>query len=532
VHCLQQGFGKPFPQHALAALHHGRISPLSPASRRIILRKAVALTRASRQLSPHKETIVVMIHFPASRLYASAAILGVLFAPLAARAAEPAPTADEAAQALDLAMKEIAIRSVQGPDNRTGEVAALIKARLVAGGWAPGDVVITARGQTATLVATWAGTDPKLKPLVLSGHMDVVEAKRTDWQRDPFGPVIEDGVLYGRGATDMKFDGALMVSAVIDLRAHGYKPRRTIVIAFSGDEETVMATSDALAHEFARADLVVNADGGGGTFADGTDKPLYWLWDGDEKAYADYQLEVTNPGGHSSEPRPENAIVQLAQALVRIGAYHFPDEANALTTGWFERAAAFEADPAKAAAMRAFAANPHDAAAAAVLRADPDFVGKLGTTCVATMLSGGHALNALPQRATANINCRIFPGHSRAAILAELKTVIGSDVVKVTDVTEGSITPPVTPLRADFVAAAEKAIQAAWGNSVAVIPNQASGGSDSMFYRALGVPAYNASPVFTRPNERFNHGLNERVRLVNVKPALTYYFTLIPELTR
>ena len=467
------------------------------------------------------------------RLLATAALIGAAaFVPLAHAGSMPIPTETEAAQALDLAVRAIAIRSVQGADNRTGEVAALVKTRLVAAGWAPGDVVVTPHGQTATLVAIWPGTDPALKPLVLSGHMDVVEAKRTDWVRDPFGPVIEEGVLYGRGATDMKFDGALMVSAVIDLRARGFRPRRSIVIAFSGDEETAMATSDALAHELKYADLVINADGGGGTFADGTDRPLYWLYDGDEKAYADYQLEVTNPGGHSSEPRPENAIVQLAQALVKIGAYQFPAEQNVLTKGWFERAAAFEADPAKAAAMRAFAADPHDAAAGAVLRADPDFVGKVGTTCVATMLSGGHALNALPQRATANINCRIFPGHSRAAILAQLQTVVGTDLVKITDVTDGSITPPVTPLRADFVAAAQKAIHAAWGSQVAVIPNQASGGSDSMFYRALGIPAYNASPVFTRRDERFSHGLNERVRVANVKPALTFYFTLIPDLVK
>jgi acetylornithine deacetylase/succinyl-diaminopimelate desuccinylase-like protein len=458
----------------------------------------------------------------------------VAFVPsaMARAAAVPAPTAAEEAQALDLATREIAIRSVRGEANRTGDVAALIKQRLIAGGWSPADVVVTRRGETATLVATWTGSDPALKPLVLSGHMDVVEAKRADWQRDPFGPVVEDGVLFGRGATDMKFDGAVMVSAVIDLRAHGYHPRRSIVIAFSGDEETVMATSAALADELKAADLVINADGGGGTFADGTDKPLYWLWDGNEKAYADYQLEVTNPGGHSSEPRAENAIIQLAQALVKVGAYQFPPEQNELTKLGFERAAPFEADPAKAAAMRAFAANPHDAAALAIVRAEPDLVGKTGTTCVATLLSGGHAENALPQRARANINCRIFPGHSREEIMAQLKAVVGSDVVKVTDVTDGSITPPVTPLRADYVVAAEHAIRAAWGKDIAVIPNQASGGSDSMFYRAHGVPAYNASPVFTRRDERFSHGLNERVRLVNIRPALTFYFNLIPDLTK
>ncbi len=474
---------------------------------------------------------------PLRRSAGLAAAIALTLSPLApaalARSAAPAaPTDAEAAQALDLAMRQIAIRSVQGTGNRTGEVAALLRDRLIAGGWAPADVVITPRGETATLVATWAGSDPALKPLVLSGHMDVVEAKRADWQRDPFGPVVDNGVLYGRGATDMKFDGAMVISALIDLRAHGFHPKRSVVVAFSGDEETMMATSDVLAHQLKNADLVVNADGGGGTFADGTDKPLYWTWGGAEKAYADYELTVTNPGGHSSAPRPENAIVQLSAALVKLGAYHFAPELNPVSKGWFEHAAAFEHDPAKAAAMRAFAANPNDAGAIAVLQADPTMVGKVGTTCVPTLLSGGHANNALPQRATANINCRIFPGHSREEIMAQLKSVIGSDVVKIADVTDGSINSPASPMRPDVLGAMEKAIRAGWGKDVAVFPMQESGASDSMFYRAEGVPAYNASPVFTRKDELFSHGLNERVRLVNVKPALTYYFNLIPDLAK
>lgn len=461
------------------------------------------------------------------------AAFAVLVAPVAAQAAAlVAPTATETAQALDLAVRTIAIRSVEGADNRTGEVATLLRDRLVAGGWAPGDVVITPRGTTATLVATWRGSDAALKPLVLSGHMDVVEARRADWQRDPFGPVVENGVLYGRGATDMKFDGAMLVSALIDLRAHGFKPRRTIVLAFSGDEETSMATSAALASEIKGAEMVINADGGGGTFAEDGDRPLFWTFDGAEKAYADYRLEVTNPGGHSSEPRPENAIVQLAQAIERIGAWHFAPEQNAVTKAWFTRAADFEADPAKAAAMRTFVDHPDDPAALALLRADPGTVGKIGTTCVTTMVSGGHAINALPQRATANVNCRIFPGHSREEILGQLVGIVGPGPVKITDVTDGSISSPASPLRPDFLNAATDAIHAAWGKGVAVIPAQSSGASDSMFYRVNGVPSYNASPVFTHSDERMSHGLNERVRVANVKPALTYYFSLIPALTR
>ena len=464
----------------------------------------------------------------------AAALAGaaLIAAPMAQAAAPAAPTDKEAADALDLAMKAIAIRSVRGPGNKAGDVAALLRDRLIAGGWAAGDVTITPHGETVTLTAVWQGSKPALKPLVISGHMDVVEAKPADWTRDPFTPVVEQGVLYGRGATDMKFDGAMALSALIDLRAHGFRPARTIVVAFSGDEETAMATSAALADQFKDAEMVLNADGGGGTFSPGTDTPLYWAWGGAEKAYADYKLEVTNPGGHSSAPRPENAIVQLAQALVKVGAYHFPAEQNPITKTWFERAAAFEPDAAKAAAMRAFAANPADPAALAVLRAQPELVGKVGTTCVPTLLSGGHAENALPQRATANINCRIFPGHSRAEIMAQLKTVIGSDVVTITDVTDGSIDSPASPMRPDFLAAAEKAIHAAWGPKIAILPLQESGASDSMFYRAKGIPAYNIAPVFTRADERFSHGLNERVRVINVKPALTFYFNLIPDLAR
>lgn len=456
---------------------------------------------------------------------------GLIATPLLA-AAPAAPTDREAADALDLAMKSMAIRSVRGDGNRTADVAALLRDRLVAGGWAPGDITITPYRDTAMLTAVWHGSNPALKPLVLSGHMDVVEAKRADWVRDPFTPVVEDGVLYGRGATDMKFVGTLLIASLIDLRAHGFKPKRDVIIAFSGDEETAMATSAQLTAKFANAEMVINVDGGGGTFAPGTDKPLFWTWGGAEKAYADFKLEVTNPGGHSSAPRTHNAIVDLSEALVRIGAYRFPAEQNPITHAWFERAAAFEPDAANAAAMRAFAANPADAAALATLRAVPYLVGKTGTTCVPTLLSGGHAENALPQRATANINCRIFPGHSRAEIMAQLKTVIASDQVSITDVTDGSIDSPASPMRADFVEAATKAIHAAWGKDIPVIPEQESGASDSMFYRAAGIPAYNAGPIFTREDEEFSHGLNERVRVVNVKPALTYFFNLIPDLAK
>ncbi|WP_240946762.1 M20/M25/M40 family metallo-hydrolase [Novosphingobium sp. ERW19] len=435
------------------------------------------------------------------------------------------------AQVLDLSQKAIAIRSVRGEGNRTIDVARLFGDALVAGGWSASDIEITPVDDTAYIIATWKGSNPALKPLVISGHMDVVEAKREDWERDPFVPVVEDGILYGRGASDMKFDGALALSTLIELRRQGFKPKRTIVIEFSGDEETTMKTSAIIAERLKNAELVINVDGGGGLLDEATAKPLFWTWQGAEKTYADYRLEVTNPGGHSSAPRPDNAIVQLSQALVKVGAYKFKAEQNEITKAAFEKAAPFTEKPEVAAAMRAFAANPADENALATLRADPAMVGLVGTTCVPTMLGGGHAENALPQRAFANINCRIFPGHSKEEIMAELGKVIDDPVVKITDVTVGSVASSASPLRPDLMAAVTKAMAKAYPG-VPLVPSQSSGASDSMWFRAVGVPSYGLSPTFSKDSESFAHGLNERTRLSNIRPGITYYLSLITDLTK
>ncbi|MBS0477629.1 MAG: M20/M25/M40 family metallo-hydrolase [Proteobacteria bacterium] len=436
------------------------------------------------------------------------------------------------AQSLDLAKQLIAIRSVAGPGNRTADAQKAIKDALLAAGWNDRDVEIVPVRDTAYLIATWPGSDAKLKPLVVSGHLDVVEAKPADWQRDPFTPIVENGYLFGRGASDMKYDAALATSTLIAMRQAGYKPRRTIILQFSGDEETTMYTSRLIAQRLKDAELVINIDGGGGTFEEASGKPLYWTWQGAEKTYDDYQLEMTNPGGHSSAPRPQNAIVQLSQALERIGSYRFPAEISPLTKAYFEKAAQFETDPKLAAAMRAFAANPQDETALATLRANPAYVGKVGTTCVPTMVSGGHAQNALPQRATANINCRVFPGHSREEIRQILEKVAAVPGLKVTAVSgEDSISSPTSPMRPDFLAATQKALNKAWPGTP-MFPSQASGASDSMWYRALGVPSYGASPVFSKDSDDFSHGLNERIALRNTGPAVTYYLSLFTDLSK
>jgi carboxypeptidase PM20D1 len=448
--------------------------------------------------------------------------IAVLLASAGPAAAATYAQAD--AQALDLAEKAIALRSVAGPGNQTPQVAALYKSALVAGGFAPDDITITPVDDTAYLIARWPGQDRTLKPLVISGHMDVVEAKPADWQRDPFKPVVENGYLFGRGSTDMKLDGTIAIAALTELRREGYTPRRDIIIEFSGDEETTMKTGAIIAEKLAGAEMVLNMDGSGGKLDEHTNTPLYFTWEAAEKTYADFQLKVTNPGGHSSEPRKANAITQLAAALVRIGKYQFLPELNDLTRAYFEHAAEFES-PAIAAAMRAFAENPIDRQAIATLTANPATIGKIGTTCVATMISGGHALNALPQSAEANVNCRIFPGHDRPAVLVELVKIAADPAVHITDVTAGSVSTPASPLRPDVAAAVKQALAAAYPG-VALFPSMSSGASDSMWFRYHDVPSYGISPIFIKASDNFSHGLNERTPVAAISPAVTYCVSL------
>jgi carboxypeptidase PM20D1 len=443
--------------------------------------------------------------------------------------AKPADHDRAETQALELAKQAIALRSVRGPGNQVPQVAALFKAALVAGGFNEADVSITPVDDTAFLIARWRGLDSKLKPLVISGHMDVVEAKPSDWERDPFTPVIENGLLYGRGASDMKLDDALAVVALVELRRQGYKPRRDIVLAFSGDEETTMKTTEMLATELSNAALVLNVDGTGGQL-DPAGKPQYFTWSGAEKTYADFELTVTSPGGHSSRPYEPNAINQLSAALVQIGAYKFKPELSELTRAYFTAAARYE-EPEVAAAMRAFATDPTDSKAIAVLTANPTTVGKIGTTCVVTMINGGHAANALPQRATANINCRIFPGHSRDEIMAELRRAAADRAVQFKDVSEGSVATDASPLRADVVGAITRALQVSYPG-VPVFPTMSAGASDSMWFRNQHIPSYGVSPLFIKDSDRFSHGLNERIPVGDVRPSMAYLLSLFTDLSK
>jgi acetylornithine deacetylase/succinyl-diaminopimelate desuccinylase-like protein len=440
--------------------------------------------------------------------------------------AGPNPAAE--AQTLDILKQAIAFRSVEGPGNQTPQFAAYLKQVLVAGGFAADDVTITPVEDTAFLVARYRGSDPKLKPLLLSGHMDVVEAKPADWERDPFKPVIENGYIYGRGATDMKFGDATLAATLVDLKRRKFTPKRDVILVLSGDEETLMKTTQKLAEQFPDAYMLLNADGGGGSLSE-DGKPQYFMLEGAEKAYGDYTLTITNPGGHSSAPRRENAITQMAAVLTRIGQYQFTPQLNEITKAYFI-AAADHADLKTAAAMRAFAKDPTDKAAIATLTADPSEVGHIGTTCVATMVNGGHALNALPQRVTANVNCRIFPGTTFKQVEDELIRVAAEPKMQIHFTNVGTTASPASPMRKDVTDAVRAGLDVAY-KGVPIIPSMSSGASDSMWFRVRGVPSYGVAPIFIKDSDDFSHGLNERTQLFNIAPGVAYWKVLIERLS-
>ncbi len=434
----------------------------------------------------------------------------------------------DAAAAKALLMQGVGFDTVKGR-GRVPAYAAFLKAQLVAGGFSGADISIEPVAEMANLHLVWRGSG-KQPPMAIAGHMDVVEANPKDWLRDPFTAVEEDGYIFGRGAGDNKFDVSMVVATLIALKSEGFKPNRDIHLFLSGDEETdgVTAALQAKQAKAAGVAFLLNDDSGGGGL-DAAGKPIGYALSAAEKTYADFAVTVTNAGGHSSRPTASNAIAQLASATARIAGHHFAALANDITRG--ELAAAGKHTPgALGAAMLAFAANPADAAAIAILRGDPGSIGMIGTTCVPTMVSGGHAPNALPQKAVLTVNCRIFPGVAIEAVRLELEQVVADPQAKVTT---GQIwvSTPASPLRTDVVAAVSKAVAAAHPGVVPV-PAMDAGASDSVYYRALGIPSYGVSGLFMKESDVFIHGLNERVPVTAIAPALTHWHTLISELAK
>ncbi|MCI4589029.1 M20/M25/M40 family metallo-hydrolase [Sphingobium sp. BYY-5] len=434
--------------------------------------------------------------------------------------------AADAGTAKDILMRSIAHRTVEGAGQVPG-LANYYAGVLKTAGFADGDIVITPMGETATLAATIKGSDPKLKPLALIGHMDVVAANRADWTRDPFVPVEENGYIFGRGAEDNKYDVAMMVATLAHLKKEGWKPRRTVILLLSGDEETGMVTTRALAMQYRDVELLLNGDGGGGLLNDAGKPVLYQLQAG-EKTYADFEIGFTDAGGHSSAPTPDNPIYRLAKAIDRIVAYQFPPMRNELTRASLALSAD-RMDGEVGQAMRRFA-ETGDPAAADLLSSRPEFIGQVRTTCVATMAQAGHALNALPQSAKVSVNCRIFPGVPIADVKAQLVKVIADPTATVTTLNDPTGSD-ASPLRADVVKAVREAVTAR-APGVTVMPGMSAGATDSLYFRALGVPSYGVSSLFMKAEDGFAHGLNERVPVAGIGASLEQWDRVVRALAR
>ncbi|GAA3905503.1 M20/M25/M40 family metallo-hydrolase [Sphingomonas limnosediminicola] len=368
--------------------------------------------------------------------------------------------------------------------------------------------------QTAALIVRWRSPHATKKPMLILGHMDVVEAKREDWKYDPFVFREEGGYFLGRGTSDMKNGDVATTMAAIKLMSQGFKPNRDIIFFYSGDEETrgVGATLGSTKwREFTNAEFGLNADGGGAAYSRDF-KPLGFGISMAEKTFQTYFFTTHNPGGHSSRPRADNAIYELTDALEKLKSYRFQPMQNDITRGYFEERARQEGNSPLGQQIRAWLANPKDGAAADAIEANPLEVGLTRTRCVATMLKGGHADNALPQMAEATVNCRIFPGVEPKTVQAELQQMVGPKVEVKPDPNYIGVTTPASPPRADVVNAVKAAALRFHGPDMHVFPVMSTGASDGSFFRAQGIPVYDVDGSWgISPDDERAHGLDERI---------------------
>lgn len=384
--------------------------------------------------------------------------------------------------------------------------------------------------QVASLVVRFRGNGlSDKKPVLLLAHMDVVDAIRSDWVRDPYTLIEEDGYFFGRGTSDNKTGVAMLTATFRRLQREGFTPTRDFIIAFTGDEETTMETIQSLVTEhrsLVDAEYVLNTDAGGG-YRDHDHDPVAYLLQAAEKTYVTYELTIRNPGGHSSRPRGDNAIYELATVLKNIEAYRFPIRVNEISQGYFREMSTL-VDGELGEAMAAFALNPGNEGAQAVLETFPGEVGATRTTCVATMLSAGHAENALPQTATATVNCRIFPGVPAAEVEAQLRQVADNPQLEISVAVE-PMEGPMSQLQEAITATVGDAANAFYG-TVPLVPYMEAGATDSLHTRLAGMPSYGASGLFMRQEDMFAHGLNERVPVDSFYLALDYWHQVLTEI--
>ena len=409
--------------------------------------------------------------------------------------------------------------------------AERMAARLKAAGYRDEDLHLFAvpeHPKEGGLVAELKGSDAKRKPVLLLAHIDVVEAKRADWVRDPFTLVEEGGYFYGRGTSDDKAMAAVFTDLLIRYRQEGYRPKRTIRLALTCGEETTGAFNGAnyLAtqhKDWIDAEFAVNE--GGHAELDEHGKPVSFGVEAAEKVYQDFQLETTNPGGHSSQPVPDNAIYRMAAALQRVSHLEFPAQLNDTTRAFFTKMAALTGGE-MGAAMLAIAKDPADARADAIVSKDKRWHSMLRTTCVATLIDGGHAPNALPQRVRANVNCRIFPGVPVDSVRDALVQAIGDPQVAVTIKEPRSPATPAPPLSAAVMDPVEK-VAAVVFPGVPVLPTMTTGATDGIYTTAAGIPTYGISAMFSDPDLGYIHGLNERIRVKSLLDGRRFHYQLV-----
>ena len=387
--------------------------------------------------------------------------------------------------------------------------------------------------QTAALIVRWRSPHATRKPILVLGHMDVVEAKREDWKFDPFVFREEGGYFLGRGSSDMKNGDVATTMAAVKLMSQGFKPTRDIIFFYSGDEETEgkgATLGSTTWRNLTDAEFGLNADGGCASY-DENFRPLGCQISIAEKTFQTYFFTTRNPGGHSSRPRPDNAIYDLADALEKLRTHRFQPMLNPANRGYFEERAKQEGNSPLGAAMRAWLANPNDGAAADIVEASPLDVGLTRTRCVATMLKGGHADNALPQSATATVNCRIMPGVEPKAVQAELQQMAGPGVEIIPDPNYIGVPTPASPLRPEVLSAVTKAIQHFHGPQMHVFPVMAAGASDGSFFRAQGIPVYDMDGSWgISPLDDRAHGLDERIPVRAMYDDVLYWEMIFKDL--
>jgi acetylornithine deacetylase/succinyl-diaminopimelate desuccinylase-like protein len=404
------------------------------------------------------------------------------------------------------------------------QAAAQIGARLKSAGYADADITyfsVPEHPKDGGLVAVLKGSDASIKPMLLLGHLDVVEAKREDWVRDPFTLIEEGGYYYARGTVDDKAQAAIWSDAMIRFKTSGYTPKRTIKLAltfaWNGAQYLAASRPDLIAAEFA-----LN-EGGGGRLDDNGKRQLLAIQVG-EKAAQNYTFTATNPGGHSSQPTPDNAIYELADAVKAVQGHEFPVTFTDTTRAFF--AASAKAMPGTMGdAITRLLANPQDKAADAIVSRDKAMHSTLRTTCVATLLSAGHAENALPQRATANVNCRIFPGETVDGTLAKLKSLAGT---KVSVTANQPVRPTAIPPTLDpKIMGPVTKVAAKHFPGLPILPLMSTGATDGIFFEAIGIPVYGAPGVFIDKDMGGIHGLNERIRIASLYDGRDYLYDLV-----